>query len=258
MPNRFLHESICTSDTIEQLSPEEEVFFYRLLVQCDDFGRFDARPPVLLARCFPLRLGRVKESHIRTWLMKLQSVGLLCVYQVDGRPYLLVTNWSRYQQGRASTSRFPEPPVDDTGCVIATDINGYQPISDVPVSVSVFVSDSTSRAVHAKSAAIKPPPELTEFDQILREWPTYVPSERFYSEVLESYAHLPLREEAVKLSEWLRDKRKRRCSTTFVLNWLARASEGRAMRAAAMVGAGRAGLPPASVRRRPIPVSEVI
>ena len=49
MPNRIIKESICTSDTIDQLSPEEEIFFYRLIVNCDDYGRMDARPQILRA-----------------------------------------------------------------------------------------------------------------------------------------------------------------------------------------------------------------
>ena len=39
MPNRILKDSICTSPNIDTLSREAEVFFYRLLVQCDDHGR---------------------------------------------------------------------------------------------------------------------------------------------------------------------------------------------------------------------------
>lgn len=55
MPNRILKESICTSSTIEGLSWFEEVCFYRLIVQCDDYGRLDARPSLLKSRLFPLR-----------------------------------------------------------------------------------------------------------------------------------------------------------------------------------------------------------
>ena len=43
MPNRILKESIRTSDTIGELSWFEEVLFYRLIVSCDDYGRFDGR-----------------------------------------------------------------------------------------------------------------------------------------------------------------------------------------------------------------------
>ena len=47
MPNRIIKETICTSDTIERLTPFEETFFYRLIVNCDDYGRMDARPAIL-------------------------------------------------------------------------------------------------------------------------------------------------------------------------------------------------------------------
>ena len=55
MPNRILKESICVSDDIDGLSWFEEVVFYRLLVNCDDYGRFDGRPAVLKNRLFPLK-----------------------------------------------------------------------------------------------------------------------------------------------------------------------------------------------------------
>ena len=43
MPNRVIKESICTSDTLDHLSADEERFFYRLLVQVDDFGGHGGR-----------------------------------------------------------------------------------------------------------------------------------------------------------------------------------------------------------------------
>ena len=55
MPNRILKESICTSDEIETLSAFQETFFYRLIVNCDDYGRMDARPKILASKLFPLK-----------------------------------------------------------------------------------------------------------------------------------------------------------------------------------------------------------
>ena len=55
MPNRILKESICASDTIDGLSWFEEVLFYRLIVNCDDYGRFDGRPSIIKNRLFPLK-----------------------------------------------------------------------------------------------------------------------------------------------------------------------------------------------------------
>ena len=110
MPNRILYERICGSQTLADLTAEEEVFFYRLLVQCDDFGRYDARPPILRARCFALQLDRVSEQDISLWLASLERAGLVTVYEVEERRYLQVATWSKYQRTRSSESRYPAPP----------------------------------------------------------------------------------------------------------------------------------------------------
>lgn len=110
MPNRIIKESICSSETIDQLSWFEEVFFYRLIVNCDDYGRFDARPAILKARLFPLK--SVTEKQISDALNKLSTVGIVTVYEYDGRPYLQLVTWDKHQQIRAKRSKYPTP--DDT------------------------------------------------------------------------------------------------------------------------------------------------
>ena len=47
MPNRIIKESIRTSDSINELNWFEEVLFYRLMVSCDDYGRFDGRIAII-------------------------------------------------------------------------------------------------------------------------------------------------------------------------------------------------------------------
>lgn len=109
MPNRILKESICTSETIHRLTRDEEVFFYRLLTACDDYGRMDARPRILRARCFPLELESIKDKDIAQSLERLQEVRLLELYDVEGRPYLHVTTWDKHQQIRAKRPKYPAP-----------------------------------------------------------------------------------------------------------------------------------------------------
>lgn len=99
MPNRILKESICRSDTIDQLSWFEEVLFYRLIVACDDYGRFDGRPAIIRGTCFPLK--DITNKTIADALQKLTSVGLVREYYVQGRPYLHMATWGDHQQVRA-------------------------------------------------------------------------------------------------------------------------------------------------------------
>lgn len=124
MPNRIIKESICTSDEIDSLTPEQEVFFYRLMVNCDDFGLFDARPKIVASKCYPLK--SVDTKHIQLMLDALQSIGLVRIYEVDGRPYLSLVKWSEHQQIRAKRSKYPTPEM-------GSDITCNQLIADAPV-----------------------------------------------------------------------------------------------------------------------------
>lgn len=131
MPNRIIKESICTSNEIDALKPEEEILFYRIIVNCDDFGRMDARLPILRAKCFPLRIDSVKDKDIRAWMDSLIKQGLIFTYEADGKEYLQMTTWEKHQQIRAKRSKFPAP---DDGVIhkIADEINGKHLLSDVP------------------------------------------------------------------------------------------------------------------------------
>ena len=118
MPDRIIKESICTSDTLNQLSDFEERFWHRLIVNCDDYGRFDARPAILKGRLFPLMEGKTLKDMSNT-LSKLASVGLVELYEVDGKPFLHVVTWDKYQRIRAKRSKFPEP--NGTCCHLPSD-----------------------------------------------------------------------------------------------------------------------------------------
>ena len=148
MPNRILKESIRFSETIEELTPEEEVFFYRLLTCCDDYGRFDGRPAIILAACFPLKLRSITEKHIMQWLDKLSTVGLLWIYEVDGKRYLQVTTWDKHQQVRAKRSKYPQPPESSPKQVISYDINCNHAISTDCICPRESESESESESIN--------------------------------------------------------------------------------------------------------------
>lgn len=129
MPNRILKESICTSENMDGLSQQAECLWYRLLVQFDDFGRFDGRPIVILAKCFPLRVDRIKTKDVAGWLQELIAAELIRPYRVDGHDYIRAVTWDKHQQVRAKRSKYPEPISDDDG-LLADDINCKQMIAD--------------------------------------------------------------------------------------------------------------------------------
>ena len=144
MPNRIIKESVCVSETIDQLNWFEEVFFYRLMVNCDDYGRFDARPAVLKARLFPLK-ERITLKDVSNALTKLVDVGIVRLYECDSKPYLYLPTWEVHQTVRAKKSKFPAPGES----VKSSDSKCKQMIANVPVfdnreSESVSVSEYES------------------------------------------------------------------------------------------------------------------
>jgi len=92
---------------VDSLSWLEEVFFYRLIVNCDDYGRCDARPAILKAKLFPLK--DVTSKQIMVCLNKLSSAGMVLLYEQDSRPYLQMVTWTDHQQVRNRRSKYPAP-----------------------------------------------------------------------------------------------------------------------------------------------------
>lgn len=125
MPNRLLRDGICTSDSINALSAEEEVLFYRLLVVSDDYGYMDARPAILKAQCFPLRESATVQA-IEKWLAGLANKGLIVRYQQAGKPFLAVNKWEQRVRSRPKHAG----PEDDGCTPIDGQLSDRSPTSD--------------------------------------------------------------------------------------------------------------------------------
>ena len=128
MPNRIIKESVCTSDSIDALDWFGEVLFYRLMVSCDDYGRFDGRVAVIKNRLFPLKES-LKTADVAKALDRLDEVGLICRYTVDGKDYLYLPTWEHHQTIRAKKSKYPSPAEG----MQASESNCMQMNANVPV-----------------------------------------------------------------------------------------------------------------------------
>lgn len=114
MPNRIIKESICTSSEINSLTPEAEVTFYRMIVNCDDYGRMEAEPKQLRAKLYPNKIDEITDADIERWTQALTQQGpgghsLIFLYQANGRRYLQMTKWEEHQRIRAKRSKHPDP-----------------------------------------------------------------------------------------------------------------------------------------------------
>lgn len=105
MPNRILREGILTSERVNNLSIEAENFYRRLISVVDDYARYYAKPELLRSACYPLKIDKVANCDIETWLSECESQGLIKCYQVDNTGYLELIDFK--QQQRAKQSKFP-------------------------------------------------------------------------------------------------------------------------------------------------------
>jgi hypothetical protein len=117
MPSRIIREGILTSDRIDSLSVHAEVFYRRVMSVVDDFGRFSAKPALLLASCYPLKLKSVAEEDIQAWLAECVAADLIVVYQVGSKTFLEMQDFK--QQVRAKVSKYPAPDTNLTSKCVA-------------------------------------------------------------------------------------------------------------------------------------------
>ena len=154
MPNRFIKESIRGSESIDVLTWFEEVLFYRLIVSCDDFGRFDGRAKMVLHELFPLKDEKsVTEDQVEVALHSLASQDLIRLYVNKGKRYLFIPSWGEHQQTRAIKSKYPDPEesqlLSDDNSLITSDNKCYQVLSNAKQEIT---TDNTCARIRIRNS----------------------------------------------------------------------------------------------------------
>jgi len=127
MPTRYLKPGIRDSESIEKLSHIAETLYYRLLVTVDDFGRYDARPAMVKAACFPIK-DSINATKTEGLLDELAKHGLIQIYSVADKPYLQMNKWDNVP--RAKESKYPTVLYD---CIQVL-TSAYKAHTDVPLT----------------------------------------------------------------------------------------------------------------------------
>lgn len=121
MPNRIIRESINDSETVNALSMRSELFYRRLQLVVDDYGRYEARLPILRVRLFGLQLEQWPEAEIHAALKecneacRADGTPLVRLYEKDRKVFLEVTDFR--QPIRIKHKKYPEPQEGTEVCV---------------------------------------------------------------------------------------------------------------------------------------------
>jgi hypothetical protein len=140
MPTRYLKPGVRDSEAIDNLSPQAEILFYRLLVTVDDFGRFDARPAMIKAQCFPIK-DSISIGKCKDLLDELNNKGLIYIYEAGGKLNLMMCKWDNVP--RAKESKYPAPT--DVCLHLHTSVN--QVNTDAPLTVTVTKTKTETKTV---------------------------------------------------------------------------------------------------------------
>jgi hypothetical protein len=110
LPDRIIREQARRSQTLRDLSDAAERAWWRLTTACDDHGRFDADPEVLLAELFKRRPSGWALAKMARAVDEWEQVGLVHRYGHDIGTYGHVLMWATHQRERDSKPKFPDPP----------------------------------------------------------------------------------------------------------------------------------------------------
>ena len=234
MPNRILKSSICSSDSIDSLTWFEEVVFYRLIVNCDDYGRMDARPKLLKSTLFPIK-DRVTVKDVEGALHKLADAGCVVLYEVKGKPYLYLPSWEAHQNIRAKKSKYPAPESGNitTNCKqMNTDENICKQMNTDenkcprnPIQSNTIQSESEYEYMPGAET-----PDSNNFINLpLNDKSEFTVTEEMIAEWSELYPAVDVKQDLRKMKGWLDSNPNRRKTKSgikrFIINWLAKTQD---------------------------------
>jgi hypothetical protein len=101
---RSIKPEFWSSEQVMSCSFHSRLFFIGLWTFCDDGGVHPLKPITLKALIFPG--DSIDSDSIRRMLDELSDIGLIDLYQVDGKEYLQVSGWS-HQRIDKPTIKFP-------------------------------------------------------------------------------------------------------------------------------------------------------
>lgn len=164
MPTRYLKPGVRDSEAIDSLSPLAETLFYRLLVTVDDFGRYDGRPAMVKAHCFPIK--DMTPAKCASLLDELHNAGLIQLYTVDGKPCIQMCKWDNIP--RAKESKYPAH--DDDCAHLHTSANNQHTVLPLTVTVTETKTETVNRNGNSPNGSQDVFPEGLDY----RSWVRWV------------------------------------------------------------------------------------
>jgi len=107
---RMLDIAIWSNDNFMELPAYGRLLQIGLINFADDQGRCKGSPVYLRSQIFPGDTDHINNEEIRRWLNVMAANGTILIYQVEGRDYIQLLNWWKFQSLQyAQPSDYPPP-----------------------------------------------------------------------------------------------------------------------------------------------------
>lgn len=106
---RSIKPDFWTSEQVMACSPVTRLLFIGMWNFADDHGRLPANPKTIKAQVFPGDED-ITSENVRRMVDELSTNGLVMLYEVDNKQYLLITGWRHQKIDKRQDARFPDPP----------------------------------------------------------------------------------------------------------------------------------------------------
>jgi len=225
MPNRILRPWL-DSEAVNSLDNAAEVFFVRLIMVADDFGRFYGSPKLLCSYLYPLR--DIRVSDISRQIAACVKAGLIADYEVAGKRYLQIKNFG--QRTRTMKSKFP-PPNDGHMTVICQTDDGQLTATRRETETETYNSSDVPSSEFCLEPENSGDPVTTKKEKIFFDYEGDARLHGITQEQIDYWQErcpaLDVEDEIKKAELWLDSNRKNRKSDVkrFLSNWLSRAQD---------------------------------
>ncbi len=167
MPRRMIDPGFWINEQVNSLPMVGRVLFIGMFSNADDDGRLVASPKMLKHKIFPFdEIGLQEVESLRNQIAKL---GLIRLYSKDGKDYLDLPTWTKYQHIRADRYRPSILPAFDDG--IEINLASWQP-TDNQADTTPQPPDNQETTNRGRSISISPSISLSRDINI----PTVSPS----------------------------------------------------------------------------------
>lgn len=109
---RTIKPEFNTSESVARLSRDSQLFFLKLLTECDDYGRIRWLPKKIAGDLYPMAQD-VGAEQVEAWAAELEAEDIFSLYEAGGSTYGRFKNWERHQRvDKPGKSSIPAPCED--------------------------------------------------------------------------------------------------------------------------------------------------